>query len=327
MKEMLREISIKELFKSSFGFFRRQTRRRYSSVFARFINWLSMFWCVLRHGSSPAEYAHLDFDRKSERERSGYFTMFRFERFIKRVNTGDPAVFINKALFNERFSAYLNRDWLDISKATLEEFSDFVRSHGTVMLKATSLSCGKGISRYTWREGDDLAALYESSRDMLAEEFLVQHPAIAAFNPASTNVPRLNTMLDQNGEPVLFTAFFRTGAGDAVVDNLGAGGMAAHIDVETGVVDTLAIDEDAREFLRHPLSGEFFPGFRIPHWEEAKDLVLRAAKEVPEMRYIGWDVAVTEDGVCLIEGNDRADICVRQFVDRHGWYRQLTAMV
>lgn len=323
---MLREADIRGLFKSSFGFFQRVTQRRYTG-FARLINWLSMLWCVLRHGASPAEYAHLDFDRKSERERSGYFTMFRFERFIRKANTGDKTLFIDKSSFNRRFSAYLNRDWLDVSQATEAEFADFVRSHGTIMLKATSLSCGKGISRYTWREGDDLGALYAASRDMLAEEFIVQHPALAAFNPSSTNVPRLNTMLDKNGEPVVFSAFFRTGAGDAVVDNLGAGGMAAHIDVETGIVDTLAIDEDAREYLLHPVSGEVFPGLRIPHWEEATELVRRAAKEVPDMRYIGWDVAVTENGVCLIEGNDRADICVRQFVDRHGWYRYLKAML
>jgi len=326
MKEILREATIRGLFASSFGFFRDTMRRRYRG-WQRFWVWVSMFWCVLLHGSSPAEYARLNFDKKSDRERARYFTMFRFERFIKKANTGDKTIFINKIRFNERFAPYLHRDWLDLSKATEEEFADFVRRHGSVMLKATELSCGKGISRYTYTEGDDLTALYNANRDTLAEEFVVQHPDLAAFNPSSTNVPRLNTMLDQNGEPQLFTAFLRTGRGDAVVDNLGAGGMAAHIDVETGIVDTLAIDEESEEFLVHPVSGRVFPGTRIPHWEEAKALVLAAAREVPDMRYIGWDVAVTENGVCLIEGNDRADICVRQFVDRRGSYKELTGML
>ena len=327
MKEIFREATLKGLFESSFGFFRSEIRRCYTGVFARFSNWISMFWCILRHGSSPAEYMHLNFDKKSDRERAGYFTMFRFERFIKKANTGDKMIFMNKVQFNERFSTYLNRDWLDVSKATEEEFSSFILSHGTVMIKATELSCGKGISRYTWQEGDDLTALYNNNRDMLLEEVIVQHPALAAFNPTSVNVPRLNTMLDRNGEPVVFSAFFRAGSGDAVVDNMGAGGMAAHIDVDTGIVDTLAIDMKRREYVCHPESGEVFPGLRIPHWEEARQLVIDAAREVPEMRYIGWDVAVTDSGVCLIEGNDRADICVRQFVDRHGWYKQLTSML
>ena len=326
MKEMLREATIRELLRSSFGFFQQENRRCYRGL-ARLWNWIAMLWCVLRHGSSPAEYTHLYFDKKNDRERDRYFTMLRFERFIKKANTGDKMIFMNKIRFNERFSAYLNRDWLDVSRATPEEFARFVKDHGAVMLKATELSCGKGISRYEYREGDDLDALYQANRDTLAEEFIVQHPALAAFHPGSVNVPRLNTMLDKNGEPHLFSAFFRAGSGDAVVDNMGAGGMAAHIDPETGIVTTLAIDMQRREYIRHPVSGQVFPGLRIPHWEEAKDLVLRAAREVPDMRYIGWDVAVTEDGVCLIEGNDRADICVRQFVDRRGWYKELTALL
>ena len=326
MKDIFREATLKGLLASSFGFFREQMKAQYSGA-RLFGVWASMFWCVLRHGASPAEYARLDFDRKSDRERARYFTMFRFERFIKKANTGDKRVFIDKTAFNRRFSGYLGRDWLDVSKASFEEFADFVRAHGQVMIKATSLSCGKGIVKYAYAPSDDLRALYERSRDTLVEQLVVQHPALAAFNPASTNVPRLNTMVDREGQVHIFSAFLRTGAGDTAVDNMGAGGMAAHIDVDTGLVTTPAIDVRRREYIVHPVTGVPFVGFAVPHWDEAKAAVTAAAKEVPGMRYIGWDVAVTEDGVCLIEGNDRADICVRQYVDRRGWYRELTAML
>ncbi len=326
MSDIFREATFQGLMHSSFGFFREQMKAQYSG-WGYFTNWLGMLWCVARHGSSPAEYAHLNFDKKSDRERARYFTMLRFERFIKKVNTGDKQLFINKAAFNKRFAPYLNRDWLDLSEASFEQFEAFVKAHGQAMLKATSLSCGKGISRYTYDPADDLRALYDASRDMLAEEVVVQHPELAAFNPASTNVPRLNTMLDRDGNVHVFSAFLRTGAGDAVVDNLGAGGMAAHIDVATGLVTTPAIDMHRREYILHPITGKPFLGFQVPRWEEAVALVTAAAKVEPAMRYIGWDVAVTDKGVCLIEGNDRADICVRQFVDRQGWYKELTALV
>ena len=326
MKDIFREATLKGLFASSFGFFRQEMKKQYSGLRLAGV-WLSMFWCVLRHGSSPAEYAHLNFDKKSDRERARYFTMFRFERFIKRANAGDKQLFIDKAAFNRRFSAYLHRDWLDVSQASFEEFAAFIRAHGQVMIKATSLSCGKGITKYVYDPADDLQALYEANRDMLLEQVVAQHPALAAFNPGSTNVPRLNTMVDGQGNVHIFSAFLRTGTGEAVVDNMGAGGMAAHIDVDTGLVTTPAIDMHRREYIVHPVTGVPFVGFRVPHWEQAKAAVTAAAKEIPDMRYIGWDVAVTEDGVCLIEGNDRADICVRQFVDRRGWYRELTAML
>ena len=116
MSDIFREATFRGLMHSSFGFFREQMRAQYSG-FGYFTNWLGMLWCVARHGSSPAEYAQLNFDKKSDRERARYFTMLRFERFIKKVNTGDKQLFINKAAFNRRFAAYLNRDWLDLSQA------------------------------------------------------------------------------------------------------------------------------------------------------------------------------------------------------------------
>jgi len=35
----------------------------------------------------------------------------------------------------------------------------------------------------------------------------------------------------------------------------------------------------------------------------AKKTVLEASKELKEIKYIGWDVAITNHGVCIIEGN------------------------
>ena len=34
------------------------------------------------------------------------------------------------------------------------------------------------------------------------------------------------------------------------------------------------------------------------------EMVKEAAKRVPELRYIGWDVAITEKGPAIIEGNE-----------------------
>lgn len=326
MSDIFREATLKGLFASSFGFFRQRMGEQYRGLRLGSV-WLSMLWCVLRHGSSPAEYAHLDFDKKSDRERARYFTMLRFERFIQKANTGDKQLFVNKAAFNRRFAPWLGRDWLDVSQAGFEEFSAFIRSHGQVMIKAANLSSGKGITKYVYDPADDLRALYDASRDKLLEQVIVQHPALAAFNPSSVNVPRLNTMIGRDGQVHIFSALFRTGRGDTVVDNLDAGGMCATIDVDTGVIINTAIDKQSREYIVHPVTGQVFPGFRVPHWEQAKALAVKAALETPDMRYIGWDVAITDTGVCLVEGNDRADMCNRQLVDRQGWYKQLSALL
>ena len=37
--------------------------------------------------------------------------------------------------------------------------------------------------------------------------------------------------------------------------------------------------------------------------QEIIDMCLEAAREVPQVRYVGWDVAITENGPTFIEAN------------------------
>ena len=42
-------------------------------------------------------------------------------------------------------------------------------------------------------------------------------------------------------------------------------------------------------------------------------MCLKAAEKVPEMRFIAWDVAITENGPTFIEGNSFPSHAVPQF--------------
>jgi D-alanine-D-alanine ligase-like ATP-grasp enzyme len=46
-----------------------------------------------------------------------------------------------------------------------------------------------------------------------------------------------------------------------------------------------------------------FEKFQIPFYQEAKKLAVEAATRVPQLRVVGWDVAIQADGPILIEGN------------------------
>ncbi len=41
----------------------------------------------------------------------------------------------------------------------------------------------------------------------------------------------------------------------------------------------------------------------MPYWEEVKSLALRAATAFPWVHGVGWDIAISEQGPVLIEGN------------------------
>ena len=80
--------------------------------------------------------------------------------------------------------------------------------------------------------------------------------------------------------------------------------MAAPINIETGIIDYLAIDKKGNLYEKHPLTNEQILWFKIPKWPRIKRFVTQAAKEIPEVSYVGWDVCLGEKDPFLIEGNE-----------------------
>ena len=80
--------------------------------------------------------------------------------------------------------------------------------------------------------------------------------------------------------------------------------MFANIDIDTGRVISDACDYEENLYTVHPKTGVMFKGFVIPYWNDILKLVEQASKVVPEVGYIGWDVAITPNGPIIVEGNN-----------------------
>ena len=133
---------------------------------------------------------------------------------------------------------------------------------------------------------------------------MVQHPAMAKIYPGSVNTIRVYTVRPEDGEPHVIYACIRMGNSDRPVDNINAGGMYAVVDLETGKIAGPACDKEFHVYERHPRSGTELPGYQIPMWDKVMDLCHAAAAKIPGMGYVGWDVAITEDGPLFIEANN-----------------------
>ena len=118
--------------------------------------------------------------------------------------------------------------------------------------------------------------------------------------PNSVNSLRIFTYFDEKKTHFL-QAILKIG-NNGITDNFSINGMYAFLD-ETGTVITPAIDKNDNIYGIHPISKKQILGFKVPEFEEAINLVLEASKEIPQIKYIGWDVAISEKGPCIIEGN------------------------
>mgnify|MGYP002246988329 CR=1 FL=1 len=59
---------------------------------------------------------------------------------------------------------------------------------------------------------------------------------------------------------------FRCGNGEKCTDNFHHFGLAAIIDIQTGIVVTPAIDKLNQKYYIHPRTKEQIVGFKIPSW-------------------------------------------------------------
>ena len=277
------------------------------------------------HGTELQDYFQYEFYNLKSRERRKYMTFSKLRKTIRICNDPEKrSIFDDKALFNQTFSKYIRRDWLNMQEASIEEFRSFLEKHKTFFAKARKGMFGEkaGLACAPKPLTDDaVRELYQRYRteDYLIEQPIEQHPAMAAFNGSSVNTLRIVTLRLADGSPKIMAGVLRIGRAGESADNFHHDGIAATIDVDTGIVDSAGIDRNFKRYIIHPDSGRRIIGFEIPLWDKATRMVLDAAMAVPEVRYVGWDVAMDSEGeVQLIEGNYGADPDVTQMPCRTG---------
>ena len=267
-----------------------------------------MIHCMRKFGAGYYDYNIFKFYELTDEQRDTYLTRFRSKKLIAQYNDESYShIFDNKNEMNEVFKDYIGRQYVDMDTATREEIEKFYEDHDTFFCKVKTGECGHGAELLKKEAFGSAEGFYNyvKQKDFgTIEEQIVNHPDLAKVYPYSVNCMRMITLIGDDGQPHLLRAGQKFGRNGRIVDNYGVHGP---VDLETGVFlypahpgDT----QDHRLVTRHPNTGYPLIGFQVPCFQEAKEMVLKAAMVVPQMRYIGWDVAVTPHGPVIIEGNN-----------------------
>ena len=281
--------------------------------------WLlwDMLKCAVRYNAGYVDYKIAEFYRLNDAQRRTQITRGISNSIVRRMNDKDYwHSFDNKAEFNTLFAEHVKRGWLEIHEATtVEALEKFLSDKDTVIAKPLEGSSGQGIEKYAradWQESIPafLELLHQNSIGIL-EEVVVQHERLSRLCPTSVNTVRIATLLGDKKQGIVY-AFLRIGNG-RVMDNVDCGGMAARVDLDSGKLLTVGADKQGNTYKTHPKTGTPIIGFEVPFWEEAKQMCIEAAQKVPQMRFVAWDVAITDDGPRFIEGNSFPSHAVPQF--------------
>lgn len=196
---------------------------------------------------------------------------------------------------------------------------------------------GKGAKRWDFASGlysgsgdrwltrtELLKSLARRSRTtpLLVQPLLRNHKALEGLNNGALSTVRVLTCINEAGEPELVGAAMRMAIGaNRTVDNLHAGGIAAAVDLDTGVLgpaSNLGADSRLGWLGRHPDSGEPITGTKLPMWDEVRRFAVRAHRAFGDRILVGWDIAIAPDGPILVEGNGSPDLDIMQRFARHG---------
>ena len=279
--------------------------------------------CGAKYNAGPLDYMQCQMYNIPEESRGDVITAGVNNAFVIACN--DPAYFhffSSKVDFNHKFADFLGRDWLHFTEDTSkDEYLKFISGKDSFILKPVDGTGGEGVIKLDATE-ENFDKVKELS-PCIIEEVIVQCKELNDLNPSSVNTIRIITIL-KDGVPQIPIAYLRMGNG-GIVDNFCSGGMLTPIDLETGKLRYDAADQFNNVYPIHPATGVTIAGYQIPRFDEVKEFVKKAALVVPEMRYVGWDVAVKDDGVCLIEGNEYPGHVFYIFANHHpdgNWMRK-----
>ena len=279
------------------------------------------------------EYFGFHFREKSIKERTGYISDLYRLNYYRRLNIdeNEKRKLDHKWACYERLKDLFKREIIQIeSRDQKEEFLAYAAKYERFMIKPVDGSLGKGIRIIDRGEYENAEALFtdifSQAGPFVCEELIISKEYLSKLHPQSCNSVRMFTYNDA-GSIKYVCAWLKAGTGDAIVDNGGAGGVVAAIDMETGIVAYDGANEAGDRFSVHPDTGIPFKGIQLQEWDALKELTKQAALAYPTVPFIAWDVAHGERGWQLIEGNSQGQMWIYQLSSDKGMREELEKII
>lgn len=277
----------------------------------------------LAYGFLPEEYVCYELGKKGMEECGKYISAKECYESTFRMNDELAVeIFNNKGKTYERFQKYYQREAVYIEKQSdIEKFHSFVKAHPVFVKKAVYEAMGRSVELIDASALEmGLDAYFQKllqSGPHLLEEKILQSREMAVFNNSSVNTVRCLTFYTRDS---IVTPYFflKVGRAGSFVDNGGAGGILIGIDAKTGVLCTDGYDEYNRRYEVHPDSKIRFKGYQLPQWQQMIEMCIEMSAQIPEVKYIGWDLAHTCEGWVVVEGNGRSQMIGPQTVFKRG---------
>ena len=275
---------------------------------------IDMLKSFITMGSGYTDYFRGNYINISRKEKKTFATARNFYKVIHYLNNQEYiGIFHDKLIFNKYFKEYLKREYINLKMASYDEYEEFLSKYNVVFAKDPIGECGHGIKKIVVKEIIDKKELYDElikNKQFLIEEEIVQNEQANAINPYVVNSFRIITLVKDNNAFIVGNAL-RVNQDNA--DVIGCTNDVYFSFGQDGRIDSNVIDDFGNVYEVHPLTGNKFSDIKVDQVAEAFEICKRLALEVPQVRYVGWDVAFSTNGPVIVEGNEYPGYGVVQF--------------
>ena len=199
----------------------------------------------------------------------------------------------------KRIGDIAGREYIEIEESSPEAFYAFLEKHGKLIIKPRGAAMGRGIrvieKGMTRTECDELRSTLIKESCTLAEAFINQHAMLDRIYDKAVIIIKIHTLNIDGSIQIVLHPFMQIGANGNQISHGGFG---------------VLIDRTSGKFICqphiYPDHAKILPVFQdepVPFYREAEALAIKAARLIPELTYICWDIAITDNGPVIIEGN------------------------
>lgn len=183
-------------------------------------------------------------------------------------------------------------------------------SHGGGFYKIEQLE-GKIFVNDEVASVTDLISLLNSQKDTyVITEYIEMNHALKQIYDKSVNTVRIMVLNESCDTPRIVQTYMRVGTSHTgVTDNIAFGGIAVYVEPESGVYYGAELLRDHKyvKIEKHPDTGIPITGV-IPYWNFVKKGVIEISRYLPQLEYLGFDIAITDYGFKILEINIHQDI-------------------
>lgn len=201
-------------------------------------------------------------------------------------------------------------------KADLSSIINLVNQEKQLAVKPLANSGGVGFFKLSEKEGiylvnketknlNEITKALAALNRFVVTEYVISHDFIRKFYGDAPGSLRIMVVHNENEKPAIIAAFLRLGTTlSGVVDNVYAGGMVCGIDIKDGrLFQPMAkkgkdwVDTDLHIDTKIKIEGH------LPHWGMIVSKTVEICEYISQLKYMGFDIIVTESGFKIIEIN------------------------